>query len=229
EIYDQQDNSVSLHKAEAQLSQIGNDIIRKKDVIFVFDQSGSMEEQNKMGAARRGAKEIFESVINPNDKVAIIGFHSKVNDILPLTIKSGNVTNIQLIIQKLTYTPFQTAFYDALGAAIEMLKESPPENQKWIVALTDGFDNCSKNYKPNSIAKFIKSLNYPLNIILIGVGKELREVYSEMNIIVKSSVRGKYIPIYSEVKVSKSIEEAFMRVKEIMASSEIEGFTPEEK
>ncbi len=229
EIYDQQDNTVLLHKAEAQLAKLGDNIIRKKDVIFVIDQSGSMEEQNKMGAAKKGAREIFESVINPNDRIALIGFHSKIEYILPLTLKSGNVSNIQDVIKRLRHTPYQTMFYDALGTAIAMLQNSPPENQKWIVALTDGLDNCSSKYHPGTIAKLIKSLNYPLNIILIGVGKELREVYNEMNIIVSASIRGKYIPIYSEARVSKSIEEAFMRVKEIMASSEIEGFIPEEK
>ncbi|MFX1390944.1 MAG: tetratricopeptide repeat protein, partial [Promethearchaeota archaeon] len=228
-IYDEQDNTILLHKTEAKLSRISDKVVRKKDVIFVIDQSGSMEEQNKIRAARKGASEVFDTVINPVDNTAIIGFHSMVNHILPLTLKGGNIERIQDIFKNLKNTPYQTAFYDALGLAVEMLKNSPKEHQKWIVALTDGLDNFSKNYSAITLAQYISNLDFPLNIILIGVGRELREVFTEMNLIVNSSIRGKYIPIYSEHNLSKLISDAFKRVKEIMASSEIEGFTPEEK
>jgi len=228
-IYDEQDNTILLHKTEARLSKISDSVVRKKDVIFVIDQSGSMEEQNKIRAARKGAREVFDTVINPVDNTAIIGFHSIVNHILPLTKKGGNIEKIQDIFKNLKNTQYQTAFYDALGLAVEMLKNSPKENQKWIVALTDGLDNFSTNYSAKTLAQYIFNLDFPLNIILIGVGRELREVFTEMNLIVNSSIRGKYIPIYSEHNLSKLIADAFKRVKEIMASSEIEGFTPEEK
>jgi len=188
-----------------------------------------MEEQNKIRAARNGAKEVFDTVINPADNIAIIGFHSMVNHILSLTKKGGNVEKIQEIFKDIKNTPYQTAFYDAVGLAVEMLNNSPKENQKWIVALTDGLDNFSQKYSARTLAQYISTLDYPLNIILIGVGRELREVFTEMDLIVNSSIRGKYIPIYSEQNLSKSIADAFKRVKEIMASSEIEGFTPEEK
>ena len=49
-----------------------------------------------------------------------------------------------------------------------------------------------------------------------------------MTEMVDATPRGKYITIYSAKNVQKRIAEAFTRVKEIMASSEIEGFIPEE-
>ena len=49
-----------------------------------------------------------------------------------------------------------------------------------------------------------------------------------MTDMVNATPRGKYITIYSVKNVKKRIENAFKTVKEIMASSEIEGFTPEE-
>jgi tetratricopeptide (TPR) repeat protein len=228
-IYDEQDNIVLLHKMEAKLGKISDQIVRKKDIIFVIDQSGSMKDQNKIGAARKGAKEVFNTVINPSDRIAIVGFHSTIDNILSLIKKSGNVEEIQNIFRNLTNTPYQTAFYDAIGFAVKMLEETPKENQRWIVALTDGLDNFSKKYSSKTLAQYINELDYPLNIILIGVGRELKEVFTEMNLIVNSSIRGTYIPIYNEQNLSKSIANAFKRVKEIMASSEIEGFTPEEK
>jgi hypothetical protein len=49
-----------------------------------------------------------------------------------------------------------------------------------------------------------------------------------MTEMVSATPFGKYITIYSPKNVSKRITEAFTKVKEIMASSEIEGFVPEE-
>ena len=228
-LYDQQDNTAALHKAEAELAKVNDLLVKKKDVIFVMDQSGSMQEQNKMKSARRGALEVFNMAINSGDRVAIIGFHSVVNEFLKPTLKAGNIETIQKTIQTIDYTPYQTAFYDALGKAIDDLKESPIGFQHWVVALTDGQDNSSRDFNPQTLAKYIKELKFPLNLILIGVGRELRNVFYEMNLIVTAAPRGKYIPIYAETNLSQQIEGAFKQVQEILASSEIEGFTPEEK
>jgi Mg-chelatase subunit ChlD len=228
-LYDQQDNTAALHKAEAELAKINELLIRKKDVVFVIDQSGSMQEQNKMRSARRGALEVFNMTINPGDRVAIIGFHSIVNEILPPTPKAGNIETIQKTFQSVDFTPYQTAFYDAVGKAIDDLKDSPQGFQHWIVALTDGQDNNSKRFNPQTLVNYIKELKFPLNLVLIGVGRELRNVFYEMNLIVTSAPRGKYIPIYAETNLAQQIEGAFKQVQEILASSEIEGFTPEEK
>ncbi len=228
-LYDQQDNTTALHKAEAELAKINDLLVRKKDVIFVIDQSGSMQEQNKIRSAKRGALEVFNMTINPGDRVAIIGFHSIVNEILPPTTKGGNVENIQKTFLNVDYTPYQTAFYDALGKAIDALKDAPLGFQHWVVALTDGQDNSSKRFNPKTLAKYIQELKFPLNLVLIGVGRELQNVFYEMNMIVTAAPRGKYIPIYAETNLAKQIEGAFKQVQEILASSEIEGFTPEEK
>ena len=86
----------------------------------------------------------------------------------------------------------------------------------------------SQKFTATKLASYIKEVAFPLNVILIGVGAELRNVFDEMNTIVNAAPRGKYIPIYSERNLAKLIDEAFTTVKEIMAASEIEGFTPEE-
>ena len=67
-----------------------------------------------------------------------------------------------------------------------------------------------------------------MNFILIGIGPELKKYHRKMTDMVNATPRGKYITIYSIKNVQKRIENAFKTVKEIMASSEIEGFIPEE-
>nr|MDO8083307.1 tetratricopeptide repeat protein [Candidatus Sigynarchaeum springense] len=227
-LYDSMDSTTALHKAEAELAKVNAMLVKPKEVVFVMDQSGSMQAEGKMTASRSGALEVFEETINIGDEVAVIGFHSIINPLLPLTRKQGtDIAKIKGTLVNLDSTPYQTAFYDAVAYAIEMLKTTPPEEQRWIVALTDGQDNMSKQYNPNTLAKLIKSISPPLNFVLIGVGSELKMVHNEMTQIVESTPRGKYIKIYSAKNVKKAIEEAFKKVKEIMASSEIEGFTPE--
>jgi Mg-chelatase subunit ChlD len=227
-VYDSLDSTTNVHKTEAELARINETLVKPKEVVFVMDQSGSMQAEGKMTASRSGALEVFEETINVGDEVAVIGFHSIINPLLPLTPKKGtDIAKIKNALGNLDSTPYQTAFYDAVAFAIEMLKSAKADVQRWIVALTDGQDNMSKQYNPATLAKLIKSISPPLNFILIGVGSELKMVHNEMTQIVEATPRGKYIKIYSPKNVKKAIEDAFKRVKEILAASEIEGFTPE--
>ena len=227
-LYDALDSTALLHKAEADLAKINEVLVKAKEVVFVMDQSGSMQAEGKMTAARSGALEVFEETINIGDDVAVVGFHSILNPLLPLTTKKGTaIANIKNVFVNLDSTPYQTMFYDAVAHAIEMLRNTPADHQRWIVALTDGQDNMSKLQNPRSLAELIKTVQPPLNFILIGVGSELKMVHNEMTMIVEATPKGKYIKIYSPKNVKKAIEEAFQTVKEIMASAEIEGFSPE--
>ncbi len=234
-LYESKGNTTLHHKAENELSKVTNILVRKKDVIFVIDQSGSMHEWDKMSAARRGALGVFDETINIGDRIAIIGFHSNTLIHLKLTEKKSGISDIAQIFNNLKALPFNTRLYDSIARAIEMLREAPviqgqetQERQKWVVTLTDGEDNESRKYNPKKIARIIKTIKPPLNFILIGIGPELKKHHHQMTEMVSATPFGKYITIYSAKNVQKRIEVAFKTVKEIMASSEIEGFMPEE-
>ncbi|MHA2281263.1 MAG: tetratricopeptide repeat protein [Promethearchaeota archaeon] len=236
QLYENQENTTLHHKAELELSKVNDLLVRKKDVVFVMDQSGSMKEWGKMQAARIGALGVFNETINIGDRVAIIGFHSILNVILELTEKRGNIAEIVEIFKNLENTRYETALYDAIAHAIDILSKASPiqgqesqERQKWVITLTDGEDNLSKQFTSRKISSIIKDITPPLNFILIGVGPELKKVHRKMTQMVNATPLGKYITIYSAKNVQKRIADAFKRVKEIMASSEIEGFMPEEK
>ncbi|MHA1932257.1 MAG: tetratricopeptide repeat protein [Promethearchaeota archaeon] len=235
-LYENQGNTTLHHKAELELSKINDFLVSKKDVVFVIDQSGSMKEWGKMQAARIGALGVFNETINIGDRVAIIGFHSIINKVLELTEKRGNIAEIVDMFKNLDNTRYETALYDAIAHAIDILNKAPTiqgqeaqERQKWVITLTDGEDNLSKEFTPRKISTLIKTISPPLNFVLIGVGPELKKVHRKMTQMVNATPLGKYITIYSAKNVQKRIADAFTRVKEIMASSEIEGFMPEEK
>jgi tetratricopeptide (TPR) repeat protein len=235
-LYEIQNDEILLEKAQAELGKIKRVLVKKKDVIFVIDQSGSMSDQGKMPAVRTGTLSLFNEMINPDDRVAIIGFHSIIENILELTEKKGNETKIKTVINNLTNQPYETRLYDGIGAAIDRLSKATPLNekgensndrQKWLVTLTDGEDTSSQRFDYQELAEYITKIDPPINFILIGVGPEIRAAHKQMTTIVNATPRGKYIKIYSANNVQKRIEDAFKRVKQIMASSEIEGFVPE--
>jgi len=234
-LYESQGNTTLHHKAENELTKVNNVLVRKKDVIFVIDQSGSMHEWGKMDAAKTGALGVFNETINIGDRIAIIGFHTNTITHLTLTEKKGGVTDTVGIFNNLKAMPYNTKLYDSIAHGINLLIKSPPMTgqdpqgrQQWIVTLTDGEDNESKRFNPKKIAKLIRTINPPLNFVLIGIGPELRKYHKKMTDMVEATPHGKYITIYSAKNVKKRIENAFQTVKEIMVASEIEGFTPEE-
>ena len=231
-LYENQGNTTLHHKAENELTKVNSVLVQKKDVIFIIDQSGSMNEWGKMEAARMGSLGVFNETINIGDRIAIIGFHSNTITHLDLTEKKGGVTDTVGIFNELKAMPYNTKLYDSIAHGINLLINSPPikgqERQQWIVTLTDGEDNESKKYNPKKIANLIKTISPPLNFVLIGIGPELRKYHKKMTDMVAATPRGKYITIYSAKNVKKRIENAFQTVKEIMVASEIEGFTPEE-
>ncbi|MHA2269548.1 MAG: hypothetical protein ACXAB8_17255, partial [Promethearchaeota archaeon] len=197
-LYENQGDTTLHHKAELELSKLNDLLVSKKDVVFVIDQS-------------------------------------IINMVLELTEKRGNIAEIVDLFKYLENTRYETALYDAIAHAIDILSKAPSiqgqesqERQKWVITLTDGEDNLSKEFNPRKISTLIKSIHPPLNFVLIGVGPELKKVHRKMTQMVNSTPLGKYITIYSAKNVQKRIAEAFTRVKEIMASSEIEGFIPEE-
>jgi tetratricopeptide (TPR) repeat protein len=227
EVYAAKRTAPNLEKATAEYNKLNDLLVMPKDVIFVIDLSGSMDEQGKMKSAKKGAKEVFSIALNNRDRLAIIGFHSYVEHLMPMTEKGPNIPMIEERFESINSTPYMTCLYDAIATAINMLQNQPAERARWVVALTDGLDNASENYNPEKLIKFIRALDRPINLILIGVGPELQQVAPDFTRIVEASSRGKYIPIYAGKNLGNQIEKAFKMVSEIMASAEIEGFTPQ--
>ncbi|MHA1699166.1 MAG: cache domain-containing protein [Promethearchaeota archaeon] len=228
-------DTVKAHRYRAEYEQLKRKIQPKKYVVFIFDCSGSMV--HRIAATKEGALYIFDHHVNPQDVVAIIIFHSIHKVLLPPIQKAGNEEQIRNVIYSITNTVYETAFYDALGAGIDFLNESGHNEQKWIVALTDGIDNCSSRFTLDKVknyffkpAKKINLIDYinenllPLNLIIIGVGNELAYVEKDLRGLVDSVHRGLYIPAATEYEVNDAIKNAFKSVGELLAEMEVEKF-----
>ncbi len=184
------------HEVRREAERLYRSIQYKKSVVFVIDYSGSMNAQRRILAAIRGAQEILDSKVNPQDEVGITIFNDRYQEVLPLT-RRGEYDDprenpIWRALDGLRRPNGATAFYDALGHALEQLDSLESSEHRWIIALTDGQDNSSEKYsldylegifterdrqkKRNrrTVENFVRNRHLDVFLIIIGVGEELR-------------------------------------------------------
>lgn len=210
----------------------------KKLVLFVIDYSGSMSGA-RIQAAIDGALAVYQSQINPQDEVGVVIFDSYSRVILDLTPVEDNDKLIYNTINRLRNPRGTTAFYDALGDALNILADRKGNEQRWIIALTDGEDNASRRFsivqrqqsllgsllgiKDKSIQRYIKESFLNINLIVIGVGGALNRVEKEIETLCKEAPRGKYIAIREPGRAHRAIADAFVQVKEMLSQVDVEG------
>jgi len=251
------------HDVRRRAEKLRRSILYKKSVTFVIDYSGSMQAQQRIKAAVTGAKEILYSQVNPQDAVSIIIFNSTYREVLPLTQKGEyeeEDSPIFKALNALKYPNYSTAFYDALGRALEELNKIESSEHRWIIALTDGQDNSSDTYsldalegiitqkdrlkrkRPLTIEGFIRDNHLDVNLIVIGVGQELKSPVDKKKVrspktgrqmtteellesICENIPQGQYLSVVDSVDVRMDIEKAFDKVGVLMAQLEVGGTT----
>ncbi len=262
DVLDQQNKP--SHEIRRKAERLRRSIMFKKSVTFVIDYSGSMQAQNRIRAAVSGALEILHSQVNPQDAVSVIVFNSSYRELLPLTLKGERDDDENVIIRtlkSLKYPNYATAFYDALGRALEELEKIESSEHRWVIALTDGQDNSSKTYsldvlegiiteedrmkrkRPLTIEGFIRDHHLDVNLLIIGVGQELRNrADTDRRIISKDTgqsitteellesicervPQGQYLSVVDSMNVRLDIERAFEKVGVLMAQMEVGGTT----
>ncbi len=241
-------NLVAVFKARSDIKKVRlyesmyNELKRrsfdKKLVFFVIDYSGSMQGK-RIDAAVEGALSVFNTQINPQDEVGIITFDTYSRVVLDLTPVEENRDKITNKINRLRNPHGATSFYDALGDAFNILANRTGNEQRWIIALTDGEDNSSRRYnitqrsqgllssllgiKDKSIQKLISESFLNINLIVIGVGRGLRRIENKIIRLTKEAPRGKYIPIHQPGSAHRAIQNAFHQVREMLSQVDVEG------
>ena len=214
DVLDQQNKP--SHEVRRKAEKLRRSIMFRKSVTFVIDYSGSMQAQSRIRAAVRGALEILHTQVNPQDQVSVIVFNSSYRELLPLTVKGeseDDENKIVKVLKSLKYPNYATAFYDALGRALEELERIESSEHRWVIALTDGQDNSSKRYsldvlegiltekdrmkrkRPLTIEGFIRDHHLDVNLLIIGVGQELSN-RADIDKRIKSATTGQ--PITTE-------------------------------
>lgn len=129
-------------------------------VLLAMDISGSMLYVGKLDAAKTAAK-AFVDQLRPADRVGLLTFHTEFDYVQPITEDRERIYNA---IEGLEAKE-DTAMYDALGEAIQILEEVA--GRKAIVAVTDGLDTVSTS-TPEAVLRQIGPTG--LSISTIGLG-----------------------------------------------------------
>lgn len=128
--------------------------------MLVIDISGSMDKNNKIGAAKEAAK-AYVNGMRSGDQAGLITYDTKVYTVQPVT---SDVPALISAIDALQ-TGSDTAMYNALIEAEKALESI--SGRKAIIVMTDGMDNQSSNTAEDVINGIGES---GLSISAIGFG-----------------------------------------------------------
>ena len=109
----------------------------KIGIVLVVDVSGSMVQNDKIGAARLAAKEFVQRKL-PEDQIALVAFSDRATMVQDFTSDAGTLSSaIDSLVAR-----GNTALWDGVELARTML-EGRPDLQRNMVVLSDGVDEGS--------------------------------------------------------------------------------------
>ncbi len=141
-------------------------IAKPTTVVLVVDRSGSMRQDDRIGALKR-AVVTFLAGLPPGSRVAVVAFSGEVEVICPFTEDRGRVREA---VDALT-PDGGTRFYDAVVAGLELL--GTQTGRRAILALTDGQDTLSQSAKLDDAVAAARKLNLPVHTLGLGNEREI--------------------------------------------------------
>jgi len=207
-IYEEMGCQAALHALSDTLGKTTRGVSREKDVLIVYDYSGSMSG-GRHRRAMGSLQDIFYQHLNPDDEVGFIHFNHTVEVDVTLKAKSANEEKFRNLFMTLTSPLGGTSFFDALDTAMNELSKSKSKREKWIIALTDGEDNNSKTHF-NEVCKRLENENVDaLIIVCVGVEENVLKICNQM---ASATPKGKVL----DAKNNEAIEDAFQKVAQML-------------
>merc|ERR1711907_196065 len=194
-----------------------NDENSAKSVVFTVDVSGSMRG-SRIERARDNLLKIFDEYIEDEDQLSMITFDDRTTEIFPLQEVGMSRDRLRREASDACRVQGGTAFYDALIKSSESLKDGLPESQQWIIAITDGADQHSRNTLEQALAKVQASPGKP-NLIIVGIelSSSYKPLMEKLTTVTESSV---FIDASGGLQ---SLNEAFQQVAELIFIMKILG------
>jgi tetratricopeptide (TPR) repeat protein/uncharacterized protein YegL len=150
-----------------------------KRVSFALDYSGSMAGA-KIRSAVSSLQELFHTHMVDDDNMMLLHFNDMVHVDFPLMNVGQNKDMMASKISELMRPNGSTVLYDAIVHSVrpfEVSQQQQVSNDRsgsndWIVVLTDGADNGSKN----KVSDVVRLLTHStVGAIIIGVGNDVQE------------------------------------------------------
>jgi len=112
---------------------------KHSDIALIFDKSGSMNDDNKIGSAKKGAIALV-NMLAPEDSVTFIPFSTEVTVMDPVVLGTGKEELINHI--NMMVADGNTHLFQAIKLAKDkLMARRDPKRIQAIVVLTDGEDN----------------------------------------------------------------------------------------
>ncbi len=136
-------------------------------LVLTTDISGSMNADKKLAQAKEAA-DTFLASLRPEDKVSLVAFNDKVQEIVPFT---SDLAAVKAGVNALA-AGGNTAIYDALYKSSQIVSSSDKGRRRVIILLTDGVDTSSK-YAPAVAANIAKQSG--ALVYTIGLGPDAND------------------------------------------------------
>ncbi|MHB1561722.1 MAG: vWA domain-containing protein [Isosphaeraceae bacterium] len=153
-------------------------------IVLVVDRSGSMRDENRIGALKRAVASFLEK-LPPGSRVAVVSFASEVDRLSGFTT---DLVSVRAEVQELE-ADGSTRFYDAVQQALSLLQHET--GRRAVLALTDGEDTASQEANLESVVAAARKMNLP--VYTLGLGSE-REIKARELRQLADATRGQYYP-----------------------------------
>lgn len=155
-----------------------------KDFILIIDESGSMGGQ-KLADAKVAANYVLDN-LNTNDRFNIVRFSSGATSFSTglLDATTSNITSAQTYVNSLS-AGGSTNITSSFDLSIPMFSNSPAQNAKVIVFLTDGQDNGGPTATPtivNHVSNLVTNagLGYDFSLYCFGVDGANQQLLNQL-------------------------------------------------
>jgi Mg-chelatase subunit ChlD len=206
---------VARAKAEGEtvLQERGSAGGGQKSVVFCVDTSGSMRGP-RIEKARKNILSIFDQYVEDEDHVSLVTFSHSLQTCFELQeVAAGKRPRLRAMTDgACSNAGGGTAFWDALVSCAGNLKPSPPGNQQWVVALTDGMDQHSKRHTMSSAKAAIQAAAGSPDLIVVGVQLE-QCVKPALESLCEATEKSIFIDASGDLA---SLDEAFQQVAEMI-------------
>lgn len=160
---------------------------------------------SKIRSAIENVENIFQNHIQGQDSIMVMTFNGNAVTEIAMSLKSGNEEKIANKIASLVrpsggtgercflylypiitirskllaYLHMLPALYSAVDICLKFLRSTRGATDDWIVALTDGDDNCSAHITAETVKANLRSAS--VGLVIIGIGNDVQaEVRSEI-------------------------------------------------
>ncbi len=151
-----------------------------KDIVFVFDTSGSMAEGDKIGQARR-ALEFCLRNLDPRDRFGIVRFATEAEPFAPGLLPADDASRDKAIAFVKGFKPIGgTAIADALAAGLKLVTAAPAGDAAeqarpcFVVFLTDGLPTVGQTDVAKLVAGVTEAVGRrTIRVFCLGVGTDV--------------------------------------------------------